>query len=104
MEFKLVYNEVRTDPDIKYDHQHSEEGLRENFVRVEVYSAEDYRTPSLIKVSHGYNQVEDWTTRWVFASFSRENAIRHAIRILDGYALGLLCSDMVKWDAPEDKG
>jgi len=104
MEFKLVYNEVRSDPGIKYDHQQGEEGLKENFVRVEVYNAENCYIPSLIKVTHGYNQIEDWTTRWIFSHCMREQAIRHAIRIIDDYKLGQLCSAMEQWNEHEEGG
>lgn len=98
MEFKLVYNEMRTDLDVPSER--NEADLRENFVRVEVYNAEGCYIPSLIKVTHSYNQIEDWTTRWIFSSPMREQAIRHAIRILDGYKLGQKCSDMVGWNDP----
>lgn len=101
MEFKLVYNEMRADQDIRQESK--QEDFKENFVRVEVFNPQDHTgwPPSLIKVSHGYNQIEDWATRWIFSSTSREQAIRHAIRILDCYRLGQKCSVMVDWNDPE---
>ena len=97
MEFKTVYNDARVDP--KVTQGQGEQQFRENFVRVAVYSPQDQTSysPSLIKVTHGFNQVEDWSTRWILASGNREKAIRYAIQILDVYKLGCLCSDMVGW-------
>ena len=99
MEFNLVYNEIRTDQGIK-----DEPCLKENFVRVEVFSPSTpfYAPPSLIKVSHGYNGLEDWSTRWIFSHCIREQAIRHAIWILDEYKLGQLCSAMEQWNEHQD--
>jgi len=104
MEFKKVYNEMRTDRGIEYEKDEAE--LRENFVRVEVYHTPDIyeMAPSLIKVTHGFKQTDDWTTRWIFTSPNRELAIREAIRILDSYELGQKRVDMTDWNDLEKGG
>lgn len=104
MEFITVYNEMRTDQNVKYDHTKPEAELRENFVQVEVFNHDGYFVPSLIKVTHGFNQLEDWSTRWIITSGNREDAIRHAIRVLDGYKLGQLCSLMEQWNENQEGG
>ena len=96
MEFKLAYNELRTDRKVAIEGKETDQ--KENFVRVEVFNANDIYTPSLIKVTHGYNKLEDWPRRWIFSSLIRESAIRHAIQILDEYVLGQLCSVMADWN------
>ncbi|KKK94341.1 hypothetical protein LCGC14_2683790 [marine sediment metagenome] len=69
---------------------------KENFVRVSVYTPEDYRFPGLINKEHGSDLNEDWEvseSEWHPTSSTRETAIREGIQMLDAYELGKPCKE-----------
>ena len=64
-----------------------------NFVRVSVYTPEDYRFPGLINIEHGNDLRNNQKSEWSQASSTRETAIREGIQMLDAYELGKPCKE-----------